>query len=140
MAKWPVGSHGGTYGGNVLACAAAIATIQTMREEKLVKNSAVMGQVLMTGLRQLQEENSEIGDVRGLGLMIATEFTQPNSQPWSERANVVTQAALEHGLMLLTCGTYGQVVRWIPPLIATEPQIHEALQIFTQALAETQSS
>jgi 4-aminobutyrate aminotransferase len=58
MAKWPVGSHGGTYGGNVLACAAAIATIQTMREEKLVKNSAVMGQVLMTGLRQLQEEKA----------------------------------------------------------------------------------
>ncbi len=137
MEKWPVGSHGGTYGGNVLACAAATATIQTMREEKLIENSAAMGQLLIDGLGQLQAEYPEIGDVRGLGLMIATEFTTPDGQPWGERAAAVNKAALDKGLMLLTCGAYGQVVRWIPPLIITQEQVQDSLQIFAQALAET---
>ena len=137
MEKWSPGSHGGTYGGNVLACAAAIATIQVMREEHLIENSAAMGSLLVAGLRQLQEEHPEIGDVRGLGLMVATEFTTPDGNPWGERATAVSQAALERGLMLLTCGTYGQVVRWIPPLIVTEAQIKDGLCLFAEALAET---
>ncbi|MBL8047036.1 MAG: aminotransferase class III-fold pyridoxal phosphate-dependent enzyme, partial [Anaerolineales bacterium] len=75
MKKWTPGSHGGTFGGNVIACAAGVATVQAMREEKMVENAEQMGSVLMTGLRKLQEDHPEIGDVRGLGLMIATEFT-----------------------------------------------------------------
>ncbi len=137
MEKWSTGSHGGTYGGNVLACAAAVATIQVMREEQLIENSAAMGALLMAGLRQLQEEYPEIGDVRGLGLMVAAEFTTPDGDPWGERATAVSQAALERGLMLLTCGTYGQVVRWIPPLIVIEAQIKDGLRLFAEALAET---
>jgi 4-aminobutyrate aminotransferase len=137
MEKWIPGSHGGTYGGNAVACAAAIATIQVMREEKLIENATEMGQILMAGLGQLQEEFPEIGDVRGLGLMVATEFSRPDRQTWPERASAVAQAAYQAGLMLLTCGTDGNVIRWIPPLIVNQAQIQEALDIFAGALATT---
>jgi len=137
MARWPVGSHGGTYGGNVVACAAAVATIQVMRDEELVENSAAMGRVLMSGLRRLQEEYPEIGDVRGLGLMVGTEFTSPQGEPWTDRAKAVTKAAMANGLLLLTCGPWDNTVRWIPPLIVNESHIKEALGVFEQALQAT---
>lgn len=136
MGRWIPGSHGGTYGGNAVACAAAVATIQTMREERLIENAQQMGGVLMAGLRQLQEEHPEIGDVRGLGLMVASEFTSPKHEPWTDRAKAVAKAALQHGLMLLTCGSYDNTIRWIPPLIVTEQQIKDALAAFEQALKE----
>jgi 4-aminobutyrate aminotransferase len=134
MAKWTPGSHGGTYGGNAVACAAAVATIEVMRSEGLIENAAAMGGVLQAGLRRLQEEHAEIGDVRGLGLMVATEFTTPNGEPGTERAKAVTARALEAGLLLLTCGSYDNVIRWIPPLIVTEAQIKAALAVFGEAV------
>jgi len=134
MDKWPPGSHGGTYGGNAVSCAAAVATIQVLREEKLVDNAQEMGVVLTAGLRNLQEEHPEIGDVRGWGLMIAAEFTTPAGEPWGERASAVTKTCLEQDLMLLTCGANGNVIRWIPPLIVNQVQIQEALGIFESAL------
>jgi 4-aminobutyrate aminotransferase len=137
MARWPPGSHGGTYGGNVVACAAAVATIQVLREERLVENAAIMGERLLAALRRLQKQEPAIGDVRGLGLMVATEFTTPAGEPWGSRASAVAQAALERGLLLLTCGSHGQVVRWIPPLLVDGDQIDEAVAIFGDALAAT---
>jgi 4-aminobutyrate aminotransferase len=137
MAKWTPGSHGGTYGANAVSCASAVATIQVLREEHLVENAAQMGGVLMAGLRRLQEDHPEIGDVRGLGLMAATEFTRPgsvNREPWTDRAKAVTRAALDGGLMLLTCGSYDNTIRWIPPLVVNEAQVKEALGIFEEAL------
>ena len=137
MSKWTPGTHGGTYGGNVVACAAAVATIRAMRDEHMIENSAAMGQVLQAGLRKIQEEHPEIGDVRGAGLMVATEFTDPKRQPWSDRAKAVVKASLGNNLMLLTCGSYDNTVRWIPPLIVTEAQIKEALAMFKKALEES---
>ena len=137
MAKWAPGAHGGTYGGNAVSCAAAVATIQVMREEKLIENSAAMGRVLMSRLRELRRTYPEIGDVRGLGLMIGTEFTSPQGEPWSDRAQAVTKTAMAHGLLLLTCGPWENTVRWIPPLIINESHIQEALNIFEQALRTT---
>jgi 4-aminobutyrate aminotransferase len=134
MQKWPPGSHGGTYGGNAVACAAAVATIQTLRDEKLVENAEQMGQVLVAGLRQLQEEHPEIGDVRGKGLMIGVEFTDPKGEPWTDRAKGAARAALDEGLMLLTCGTHDNTVRWIPPLVVSEAQIKDGLAMFARAL------
>lgn len=134
MAKWTPGSHGGTFGGNAVACAAGVATIQVMREEKLVENAERMGQVLRAGLRQLQEEYPEIGDVRGLGLMIATEFTTSKREPGTERAKATAKAALNEGLLLLTCGSYDNILRWIPPLVVNEAQVKEALGMFERAL------
>jgi 4-aminobutyrate aminotransferase len=134
MAKWKTGAHGGTYGGNIVSCAAAVATIQVMREEKLIENAAAMGRALMSRLRGLQTEYPEIGDVRGLGLMIGTEFTSPRGEPWSDRAQAVAKAAMAEGLLLLTCGPWENTVRWIPPLIVNESHIQEALGKFTAAL------
>jgi 4-aminobutyrate aminotransferase len=138
MKKWQTGSHGGTYGGNAVACAAGVATIQAMREEDMPGNAALRGIQLMTGLRKLQEQYPLIGDVRGLGLMIGTEFTV-NGKP-AEKALIkgVVHACEEAGLLLLTCGTYDNVIRWIPPLVVNEAQINEALGIFAEALKTTE--
>ena len=135
MKKWPGGSHGGTYGGNAVACAAAVATIQAMREENMLENAQQRGQQLQTGLRKLQEEYSQIGDVRGLGLMIGSEF-EVNGKFKQAKPLVkeIIHAAEERGLMLLSCGTYDSTIRWIPPLNITEGQISDALNIFADAL------
>jgi 4-aminobutyrate aminotransferase len=138
MAKWRTGAHGGTYGGNVVSCAAAVATIQVMRDEKLMENSAAMGRLLISRLRELQGKYPEIGDVRGRGLMIGTEFTSPQGDPWSERAQAVTKAAMANGLLLLTCGPWENTVRWIPPLIVNESHLQEGLDKFERALRTTQ--
>jgi 4-aminobutyrate aminotransferase len=136
MAKWKAGTHGGTYGGgNALATAAACATIEVIREEGLVQNAAEMGEYLQNGLRELQAEYPAIGDVRGRGLMVATEFTTADNQPDAAMASAVQQACLKHNLLLLTCGSYGNVLRWIPPLVVTQAQIDEALTTFNEALA-----
>lgn len=134
MQKWITGSHGGTYGGNAVACAAAVATIQTMKAEHLVENALARGAQLLTGLLKLQQAFSVIGDVRGLGLMVATEFTRANGEPDTDTSKAVVKAAFERGLMLLTCGTYDNVIRWIPPLVVSKEEIDEALEIFAGAL------
>jgi 4-aminobutyrate aminotransferase len=133
MAKWLPGSHGGTYGGNAVACAAAVATIRAMKEEHLVENALARGAQLLTGLLKLQNDFPAIGDVRGLGLMVATEFSK-NGEPDTDTSKAVVKAAFERGLMLLTCSTYDNVIRWIPPLVVSEAEIDEALKIFAGAL------
>ncbi len=136
MEKWIPGSHGGTYGGNAVACAAAVATIRVIREEGLLENAQRMGALLTEQLRALQAEFPVIGDVRGLGLMVATEFTGAEGAPATAVAKGVVKAALKHRLLLLTCGTYDNVVRWIPPLIVNQEQIETAVTAFREALAE----
>lgn len=135
MKKWEVGSHGGTFGGNVVACAAGVATIRAIRDEGMLQNAAERGLQLMTGLRKLQEEFPEIGDVRGLGLMIGTEFAV-GGRPEKAKARVkeIVHAAADKGLLLLTCGTYDNTIRWIPPLNVTAAQIVDGLAIFTSTL------
>jgi 4-aminobutyrate aminotransferase len=134
METWIPGSHGGTYGGNAVSCAAAAATIRVIREERLVENSARMGDRLLAGLRDMQERHPGIGDVRGLGLMVAAEFTTAGGEPDGGAAKAIRVKCLEQGLMLLTCGPYGNVVRWIPPLTVTREQIDRALEIFEDSL------
>ena len=137
MDKWEPGSHGGTYGGGgPVISAAALATVQTLQEEKLVENAAVMGERLISGLRKLQKQYPFIGDVRGLGLMIGVEITV-NGSPDKIFTDTIQKACLKRDLLLLTCGTYGNVIRWIPPLIVTAEQIDEALDVFGSALGET---
>ena len=135
MKKVDVGSIGGTYGGNAVACASGVATIRAMREEKMMENAYERGIQLMTGLRKLQEEYPQIGDVRGLGLMIGTEFvTDGRADKAKPLVKEIVHAAEERSLLLLTCGTYDNVVRWIPPLNVTSGQIHDGLQVFGEAL------
>ena len=134
MEKWVPGSHGGTFGGNAVACAAAVATVQTLREEKLVENSARQGRFLLSRLREMQKHHPRLGDVRGLGLMVGVEFTDADGRPDKSTAKAVRQGCQERGLLLLTCGTYDNTIRWMPPLIVTRAQLEEALAIFEQAL------
>ncbi len=133
MNHWAVGSHGGTYGGGALATAAGVATIETIRDEGLVENAAQMGERLMDGLVELQGRYPVIGDVRGRGLMVGTEFTT-NGQPDKNVTKAVQKACIERNLLLLTCGSYENVIRWIPPLVVNEGQIDDALTIFEDAL------
>ncbi len=136
MEKWMPGTHGGTYGGNAVACAAAAETIRVIRDEALLENASVMGAYLMDRLRSLQTRFPIIGDVRGLGLMVASEFTRPDGSPATETAKALRKACLDRNLILLTCGPYGNTVRWIPPLTVMEDQIDHALKVFEQALNE----
>jgi 4-aminobutyrate aminotransferase len=136
MERWIPGSHGGTYGGNAVACAAAVATIRAIRDEALLDNTQQQGNRLIRHLCDLQAEFPVIGDVRGLGLMVGAEFTAPDGTPAKDLAKAVQKGCLERRLMLLTCGSYDNVIRWIPPLVVTQAQIEEAVAIFRDALAE----
>ncbi len=138
MKKVDVGSIGGTYGGNAVACAAGVATIRAMKEEMMLENANQRGLQLMTGLRKLQEEYPQIGDVRGKGLMIGVEF-MVGDRPEKAKPMVkdIVHAAEDQNLLLLTCGTYDNVVRWIPPLNVTSEQINDGLKIFESALKKT---
>jgi 4-aminobutyrate aminotransferase len=136
MDKWEPGTHGGTYGGGgPVVSAAALATVQTLLEENLIGNAAKMGDRLISGLRKLQKQYPIIGDVRGRGLMIGVEITSEGDQSKS-LTNAIQASCLKRDLLLLTCGTYGNVIRWIPPLIVTAEQIDAALVVFESALAE----
>ena len=140
MRQWKPGTHGGTYGGgNALALVAAKTTIDVIREEKLVENAAARGQQLMQSLRRLQAKQPVMGDVRGLGLMVGVEFTQPNGEPDADRATLVANACKSRNLLLLTCGSYSNVIRWIPPLVVTDEEMDTAVHIFSEALEETLS-
>ncbi len=134
MDRWIPGSHGGTFGGNAVACAAAKATIKVLREG-LVDNSARMGRILLGELKSLQERYPVIGDVRGLGLMVGVEFTNPDGTPGSEASDRVKKYCFDQNLLLMQCGTYHQVIRWIPPLVVDEILLREALDIFARAVS-----
>jgi 4-aminobutyrate aminotransferase len=135
MNKWIPGTHGGTYGGgSAIVAAAACATIDVIVNENLTENARIQGEYLRSRLMELKQRWPSIGDVRGRGLMIATEFSDPEThQPDPTTAKKVATACLSKKLLLLTCGTYGNVIRWIPPLIVTREQVDEALTIFSDA-------
>jgi 4-aminobutyrate aminotransferase len=134
MEKWEPGSHGGTFGGNAIAAAAGVATLQAMREENMLENAKARGGELFAGLRHLQETYPQIGDVRGLGLMIGSEFRTPDRKPDKSTAKALVHACLEERLLLLTCGPWDNTIRWIPPLNVRSEQIQEALGIFSTVL------
>ena len=135
MLRLDVGSIGGTYGGNAVACAAGVATIRAMREENMLENANERGLQLMTGLCKLQEEYPQIGEVRGKGLMIGTEFVVDGRHEKAKPlVKQIIHAAEERDLLLLSCGTYDNTIRWIPPLNVTEAQINDGLDVFSDSL------
>jgi 4-aminobutyrate aminotransferase len=138
MAKGWTGSQGGTYGGNAVACAAALATLEVIREENLVENARVKGAQLQDGLRKVAADNPTIGDVRGLGLMVGSEFTTSDGRPDTATAARAQRAAADRGLLLLTCGAWSNVVRMIPPLVVNAEQVDEAVAIWAEAVRAAQ--
>jgi 4-aminobutyrate aminotransferase len=130
--KWPTGSHGGTYGGNAIGCAAALATIEIMEDPAFLENVNARGEQLRAGIRELQREHDVIAQVRGLGLMVGTEFHD------AARVSAIQQHCLHEGrLILMNAGTYGTCLRWMPPLVVDEREIDLALGAFSAALKAT---
>ncbi|MEU9077893.1 aminotransferase class III-fold pyridoxal phosphate-dependent enzyme [Kitasatospora sp. NPDC048538] len=129
------GSQGGTYGGNPVACAAALATLDVIRDERLVDNAAELGPRLLDGLRAVAAGAPAVADVRGLGLMAGSEFCHPDGSPDPDTARRAQQAAADLGLLLLTCGVHLNVVRMVPALVVTADQIDEALALWSKAVA-----
>ncbi len=134
---WP-GSQGGTYGANAVACAAALATLDVIEEEKLVANSEARGAELKTALGEVAAAHPQITDVRGLGLMIGNEFRDADGNPDGAAATAAQQEAARRGLLLLTCGPWGQVVRFIPALVVDSSQVSDAVAIWADAVAATE--
>jgi len=129
------GGLGGTYAGNPLALAAAEAVLEVIEEEKLVERAQHLGDQLQEKLRGLRSAVPQIAEVRGLGAMVAVEFTKPGThEPDAEFTKKVQAHALAHGLILLTCGTYGNVLRFLFPLTIEDAVFEEALGILQQAL------
>ncbi|MGD8518619.1 MAG: acetyl ornithine aminotransferase family protein [Anaerolineae bacterium] len=132
---WPPGSHGSTFGGNPVCCAAAAATLDVLEEQNLIENADRVGRWLLDNLRQIATESRLIGDVRGLGLMIGVELVKDKGT--KEMAKAETKALMlecfKRGLLLLPCGPNS--IRFSPPLIITQSQANTALEIFAEALA-----
>jgi 4-aminobutyrate aminotransferase len=139
LAAWRPGAHGGTYGGNVVACAAANATLDVVEEEGLVVNARERGVQLLAGLRAIQARHPAVGDARGLGLMAALEFVKPGAGdgrvPDPDLARRVIAGALERKLIVLSAGAYANVARIIPPLVTTADEIDVALGILEESIA-----
>ena len=130
------GMHGGTFGGNAVACAAALATLEVIDDEKLVANAERLGPRLLDSLRSAADSAPNVAEVRGRGLMAAIEFAEPDTlKPRPDLAKALIHAAFERKLLLLSCGTYGQCVRVIPPLVTTTDEIDHAMEVIKESLA-----
>lgn len=130
------GGLGGTYGGNPIACAAALASIDAFENEGLIERAQQIGELLTARLHELQQKDPRVGDVRGYGAMIAAEFVDPaTGAPDAALTSAVAKAAIAEGVIVLTCGTYGNVIRFLPPLSIGDDLLHEGLDIVASALA-----
>ena len=132
----PPGGLGGTYGGNPLACAAAIAVLDAFEEERLVERSAALGKRITDRLRRLADSATCIGDVRGLGPMVAVELFKDEARrvPDPDLTSAIVARAAEQGLILLSCGIYGNVIRILVPITAEDAIVDEGLDILEKTL------
>jgi 4-aminobutyrate aminotransferase len=137
MSRWEPTVHGTTFGGNPISCAAAIATIETIRDEGLLDNAKRSGDYLLGQLKKLKNKYSVIGDARGLGLMTAIEFIVPGTdrEPNAPAAKKVLNEALSKGLLMYPCGLRSHTIRICPPLNVAREQIDIAMQILDDSLA-----
>jgi 4-aminobutyrate aminotransferase / (S)-3-amino-2-methylpropionate transaminase / 5-aminovalerate transaminase len=130
------GGLGGTYGGNPVACAAALGAIETMEREDLCGRARHIGEVMTARLRELAAAHDVIGDVRGRGAMVAVELTRPGTlEPDAATTAAVAKACHADGLVVLTCGTYGNVLRFLPPLVMPDHLLDEGLGVLEKAFA-----
>jgi 4-aminobutyrate aminotransferase / (S)-3-amino-2-methylpropionate transaminase / 5-aminovalerate transaminase len=130
------GGLGGTYGGNPIACAAALATLETIEEQGLVARAGAIGRTLLTGLAAVQAGDPRIGDVRGRGAMVAVEIVRPGGdEPDPATTKAIASAAHAAGLIVLTCGSYGNVLRFLPPLTIGDALLDEALDVLASVFA-----
>jgi 4-aminobutyrate aminotransferase/(S)-3-amino-2-methylpropionate transaminase len=127
---------GGTYGGNPIACAAALGAMETMEEENLVARARHIGEILGSALRDLAKKYPVIGEVRGRGAMQAIELVEPGTKnPNTAAMNAVVKYCQSQGVLVLTAGTYSNVVRFLPPLVITDELLKDALSVLDDAFA-----
>ena len=135
LEKLAPGAHGGTYGGNAVACAAALATLDVIDDEGLADRALRVGERLMSGLRAAAEGHASVAEVRGRGMMLAIELADSGTlAPRPDLAKGLLTEAMARNLLLLTCGARGQVVRIIPPLVTTEDEVDLAVEVIGSAL------
>ncbi|MBK5289297.1 MAG: aminotransferase class III-fold pyridoxal phosphate-dependent enzyme [Acidimicrobiia bacterium] len=138
MSRWGTGAHGGTYGGNPIGCAAALATIEVLTAPGFLDNVNARGNQLRAGLRSLASDHPVIVDVRGPGLMVGCEMADAQGAPDAARVAAVAAHCRDEGrLLLMNAGTNGNVLRWMPPLVVSEAEIDRALTAFEAALVAT---
>ena len=129
-----IGGLGGTYGGNPIACAAALAAIEIIESEKLVERARHLEQILFTSLREIAAKHPEIGDIRGRGAMVAIELVKAGTKdPNPELMAKVIKYCQSKGVLILTAGSYGNVIRFLPPLVLTDELLKDALSVLAEA-------
>ncbi len=133
------GGLGGTYGGNPVAAVAALATIKTLRDNNLVARARELGDSMLASLRSLQQDVAIIGDVRGRGAMVAIELIEPGTKtPNAAATKTIVGYCQQHGVIAITCGTYGNVIRLLPPLIISDEQLADGLSVLGAAVRSVQ--
>jgi 4-aminobutyrate aminotransferase/(S)-3-amino-2-methylpropionate transaminase len=133
-----VGGLGGTYGGNPVACAAALGAIEEMRDLDLVRRARQVGDLMAARLTDLRAEHPVIGDVRGRGAMMAIELCAPGTTtPDPARTAAVAAYCHQQGVVTLTCGTWGNVFRFLPPLAISDDLLDEGFDVVAEAFAAT---
>lgn len=129
-----VGGLGGTYGGNPIACAAALGAIETIEEEKLVDRANTIGAIMLETLNAIAAKHAIVGEIRGRGAMIAIELVEPGTKnPNPDAMAKVIKYCQSKGVLILTAGTYGNVIRFLPPLVITEELLKDAMSVFAEA-------
>ncbi len=138
MGQWGSVSHGTTFGGSPISCAAALATIQVIQQEKVLDSARNTGGKMIEELMKLKKETSVIGDVRGIGMMIGVEFIIPGTDniPNSTAVKNILSTCLENGLLLYPCGYKNQTIRLIPPLTISSDEVKQGLDIFADAVKD----
>ncbi|MCX4471570.1 4-aminobutyrate--2-oxoglutarate transaminase [Micromonospora sp. NBC_01655] len=132
------GGLGGTYGGNPVACAAALGAIEVMRSRDLNSAARRLGELMVGRLREIAHEHPAIGDIRGRGAMIAVELVRDDGRtPDPARAAAVSKHCHAQGVLTLTCGSYGNVLRFLPPLVISEDLLAEAMDVLADAFTTT---
>ncbi|MBP5465839.1 MAG: aminotransferase class III-fold pyridoxal phosphate-dependent enzyme, partial [Treponema sp.] len=133
----PAGVIGGTYGGNALACAAGIKVLEVIEKEKLAERAEEIGRKLLARFTAWKETYACVGDVRGLGAMVGIEFVKDkqSKEPDAKLVSDIIQYAARHGLLMENAGTYGNVIRFLAPLVITDEQLEAGLAIYEEALA-----
>ena len=132
------GQIGTTYGGNPVACAAALATIEMNEQEDFSTRAEVIGRTITTTMKELQQRFPQLGDIRSLGAMVAVEFVKsPETKvPDKEAVMAIIKACFKRGLLVISAGLFGNVIRFLPPLVMTDAQLKQAMSIFTEAVGE----
>jgi 4-aminobutyrate aminotransferase len=134
MSRWETGTHGTTFGGNPVACATALVQLEIITQDGFLQAVSRKGERFRSGLLELKKRFSEIGDVRGTGLMNAIELVKDEKTPNSERADNIRKFLFEKKILVLTCGAYKNVIRFVPPLNIDNALLDHVLSILEEAL------